>query len=114
MIKASDVLLQHILESIEWVEKDTAGFDATAFYAQVPIQDAVVRRLEIIGEAVRHLPAHLKEKHAGIPWQEIADMRNKLIHEYYDVDVELIWEVVTTNIPILKKAVGEMLKASSA
>ncbi|MEK7509349.1 MAG: HepT-like ribonuclease domain-containing protein [Patescibacteria group bacterium] len=90
MIKASDVLLDHIAEHIARIEKTVGTITKEDFFQDVDIQDAIVRRLEIIGEAVRNLPPDLKAMHPDIPWQDIADMRNKLIHEYFEVDVELV------------------------
>ncbi len=104
------ILLQHILESIEWIEKDVVGFSQNEFFENVPIQDAVLRRIEIIGEAVKNLPSEFKQANPETPWQDIADMRNKLIHEYFDVDLELVWEVVHNNIPPFKKHVKILLK----
>jgi uncharacterized protein with HEPN domain len=109
MKKDPQILLQHILESIEWVEKDVQQLSEAEFYKNVPMQDAVVRRLEIIGEAVRNLPSDFKDIYPVTPWLDIADMRNKLIHEYFDVDLELVWEVIQKDLPPLKKQVEELL-----
>jgi len=110
MIKASDVLLDHIAEHITRIEKSVGTITKEDFFQDVDIQDAIVRRLEIIGEAVRNLPPDLKARHPDIPWQDIADMRNKLIHEYFEVDVELVWDVVQRHIPPLRAKVQELLK----
>lgn len=109
MKKDPQVLFQHILESITWIEKDVSSLSEDEFYENVPIQDAVVRRLEIIGEAVRNLPGDIKESNPKTPWLDIADMRNKLIHEYFDVDLELVWEVVKKDLPPLKKQIQELI-----
>lgn len=87
MRKDTQVFLRHILESIDWIEKDTKDLSKEEFLQNVPIQDAVVRRLEIIGEAIRNLPGQFIEAHETIPWQDIVDMRNKLIHKYFGVDL---------------------------
>lgn len=110
MTKHPHILLQHILESIEWIEKDIKGLSEQEFLENVPIQDAVVRRIEIIGEAVKSLPEGLKNENPQTPWQDIADMRNKLIHEYFEVDLELVWEVVKEDLSPLKKQVEILLK----
>lgn len=109
MKKDPQILLQHVLESIEWIEKDVKSFSEDEFFEDVPIQDAVVRRIEIIGEAVRNLPSDFKQANPETPWQDIADMRNKLIHEYFDVDLELVWEVVKNDLPPFKEQVKELL-----
>ena len=84
------VFLGHILESIEWIEKDIDNMSKQQFLKNVPMQDAVVRRLEIIGEAVRNVPEEFRQKYANVPWRKIAGMRNKLIHDYLGVDLELV------------------------
>lgn len=109
MAKKPEILLQHILESVDWIEKDLANLSEDEFYENVPIQDAVVRRIEIIGEAARNLPEDFKQANSEIPWLDIADMRNKLIHEYFDIDLELVWETIKSDLPALKKQIQRML-----
>jgi len=71
---------------------------------------AVVRGLEIIGEAVKHVPPQIRQKYPEIPWREIAGMRDKVIHEYFGVDLEIIWNVVKEKIPVLKPGFVKILK----
>lgn len=66
---------------------------------------ATIRELEVIGEAASKLSAELKEKHPEVPWREIKDFRNILAHEYFGVDSEVVWDIVTEKIPVLQKAV---------
>jgi uncharacterized protein with HEPN domain len=73
------------------------------------VQDAIVRRIEIIGEAVGRLPDNIKKENAVVPWQDIKDMRNKLIHDYGHVDMELVWAVVERDLPKLKASLQEIL-----
>ena len=107
MKKNPRVFINHILESIETVEKYTKNLSKKDFLASREKQDAIIRRIEIIGEAVKNLETEIKQTNLDIPWQDISDMRNKLIHEYFGVDLELVWEVVERDIPILKR---ELLK----
>lgn len=111
MNKDPQIFLKHILESIEWIEKDTKGMSKEEFLKNVPIQDAVVRRIEIIGEAIRNLSPELKKENKDVSWQDIMDMRNKIIHEYFGVDLELVWEVVKKDVPMLKDQVTEILSS---
>lgn len=93
--------LHDILDSIARIQRYVHGLDATAFLEDELLQDAIVRRVEIIGEAVGRLPDDLKNRHSDIPWRDIKDMRNKLIHDYGNVDLELVWAVAQNEIPKL-------------
>lgn len=110
MIKDPKVFLKHVLESIEWIEKDVSGFSKEDFFENVPMQDAVFRRLEIIGEAIRNLPDEFKTANPDTPWQDIADTRNKLIHNYFGIDLDLVWGIIKQDLPPLKKQIGILLK----
>lgn len=110
MIKVPEVFLKHVLESIEWVEKDVNNLIFKQFSENVLIQDAVIRRLEIIAEAMKNLPEETKNTHPEIPWTKIAGMRNKLIHEYFGVDLELVWSVVKDYLPPLKEQIKNLLR----
>jgi uncharacterized protein with HEPN domain len=73
-------------------------------------QDAVLRNLEVIGEAVKRLPPDLRQRAPEIPWQDIAGLRDVLIHEYEGVDLAIIWDVTVNEVPVLRQAVSELLK----
>ena len=109
MKKDPEVFLTHILESIELIETYVGKLSEAGFYKDMPMQDAIIRRLEIIGEAVKNLPSAFKSKHPDIPWKKIAGMRDILIHEYFDVDLTLTWRVVKQEIPHIKKKLSEIL-----
>ncbi len=109
MRKDPQIFLKHILESIEWVEKGIEGESKNQFIQDVPTQDIVIRRLEIIGEAVKNLPNDFKSKYPDVPWKKIAGLRDKLIHGYFGIDLELIWEIVKKDLPPFKKHIKEIL-----
>lgn len=110
MKKNPEIFLKHILESIEEIEKHLKKMSEKEFEDDIKTQDAVIRRIEIIGEAAKNLPLEFKKKHLDIEWREIAGMRDKLIHEYFGVNIDMVWEVIYNDIPKLKKQITELLE----
>jgi len=110
MNKDPRVFLKHTLESIEWIEKETEVVSKDEFIKNVPTQDMVIRRLEIIGEAVKNLPADFKKNYPDVPWQKISGLRDKLIHGYFGIDLELVWEIIKKNLPLFKLQIQQMLR----
>lgn len=106
MKKDPQILVEHILESIESIEEYVEKLTIQNFLANKQIQDSVVRRLEIIGEAVKKLPDDFKLKRKTIPWKEIAGMRDVLIHEYFGVNYLQVWNTIKKDLPNLKKKLG--------
>jgi uncharacterized protein with HEPN domain len=74
------------------------------------IQDGVIRQIEIIGEAVRHVSKDIRKTYPEIPWQDVAGMRDKLIHGYFGVDIEKVWDTAQDDLPILRKQVEKILR----
>lgn len=103
MKKDAKVFVEHILECIVLIEKYTKNKTESEFSDSIQLQDSVIRRIEIIGEAVKNIPKQIKVKYSKILWKEIAGMRDILIHEYFGIDLQLTWMVVRKDIPELKK-----------
>lgn len=96
------VLVGDMLDRIDRIARYTRGLDHGAFVDDEKTIDAVVRSFEVIGEAARRLPPEFKARHSEIPWHQIAGLRNRIVHEYFDVDLGLVWEIATTELPRLK------------
>ena len=110
MIKEFKIFIEHILESIKNIESFSKGISKENFIKDKKTQSAVIRELEVIGEATKNLPSNFINKHPNIEWKKIAGLRDKLIHHYFGVNVERIWKVVEDEIPKLKKEIKEILK----
>ncbi len=104
------VYLRHILDAIFTVEEYLQGVDEQKFKSTRLLQDGVIRQIEVIGEAVRHISKDIRKTHPEIPWQDVAGMRDKLIHGYFGVDVEKVWDTAQEDLPGLKQQVTEILK----
>ena len=102
------VYIVDILECIEKIEQYTAGIDRVEFLENVQVQDAVYRRLEVIGEAVKGIPQDVRARYPEIPWSQIAGLRDVLIHGYFGVKVDRIWKVIEDDVPVLKLAISRM------
>lgn len=102
--------VRHIQDSAGRIREYTRG-GFKAFNADHQVQDAVIRNLEIIGEAAKLVPSALRAKYPKIPWKRMAGLRDKLIHHYFGVDLALVWVVVEKEIPILLKQMGMVLKS---
>ena len=101
--------LEDILESIMLIEQYVHGSGKEAFERDTKVQDAVIRRLEIIGEAVKNLPQEFREQHSDVPWRYIAGMRDVLIHEYFFIDVDRVWNTLEKDFPSFKKKIQSLL-----
>lgn len=95
------LLIDDILESIALIQQYTESATKEAFLNDHQMQDAIIRRLEIMGEAVKNIPTTLKKKYSSIPWKQIAGMRDVVCHEYFGVRMDRIWKVVRKDLPEL-------------
>ncbi len=111
MVKQPKIFIQHMLDSINLIEKYLKGKNKEAFLSSEQLQDAVIRRLEIIGEAVKNLPDSIIKEYSDLPWKQIAGMRDILIHQYFGVDLDLTWEVIQVELPSLKAKLDLLIKS---
>jgi len=102
------LLVADMLERIERIERHVAGLDRRAFLGDEKSSDAVVRSLEVIGEACARLPERFRSEHPEIPWARIVGLRNRVVHAYFDVDLELVWEIVKGELPELRSRLDEL------
>ena len=100
--------IQDILNSIEEIEEFTKGLTYDEFAEDRKTINAVVRSLEIIGEATKNTPDSIREKYSEIPWKSMAGMRDKLIHEYSGVDLAIVWKTIQNNIAEVKPLIKEI------
>ena len=110
MKKDTKVFLSHILESIEKIDEFTVNVDREEFMEDSKTQYSVIRGIEIIGEATKNIPESFRKKHSGVPWAEMARTRDKLIHGYFGVDLELTWDILKEDLPDLKKKIKKILE----
>lgn len=94
-----DLLIEDMLASIRKIERYTSGMSQELFLQDEKTIDAVVRNLEILGEATRQLPEDFAVQHSDVPWRQIAGLRNRIVHDYFGLDLEIIWQVIQRDLP---------------
>ncbi|MCS6918197.1 MAG: DUF86 domain-containing protein [Fimbriimonadales bacterium] len=108
--RSVELFLNDILEAIERVRSYTHGHSLESFDQSRMTVDAVVRNLEIIGEAAKHIPSSQRQKYPQVPWKRVVGFRNIAIHDYFAVDVELVWTIATEQLDELETAIKNMLE----
>lgn len=109
MKKDEKIFLKHMLESIELITKFTKDLSKEDFLDNPLVQEGVMRRIEIMGEAVKNIPKSFRDNHPEIEWRKIAGTRDVLIHDYLGTDLDLVWDIVKRDIPDLKKKIRNIL-----
>ncbi len=117
MSKRSALLLvQDMLDSIQKIRRYTYGLSQETFQENDLVVDAVVRNLEVIGEAARQIPEAVRERYPAIPWRRVIGLRHVVVHAYFDVDLEIVWKIVAEQLPVLEQHLLRMraeLKSTS-
>jgi len=103
--------LEDILEACRRIAHYIAGLTYDDFLGDEKTQDAVVRNLEIIGEATKSLPTELRKSHPSVPWREMARMRDRLIHHYFGVNVDIVWEIASNDLPGVVPQIEAIIQA---
>lgn len=109
MSKDPTIFLKHILESIQHIESYIKDLSEEDFLNSDEKQDSVIRRLEVLGEAIKNLPDEFREKHSDVEWNKAMATRNILIHHYFGIDLKIIWDTVTQDLPVFKKKIESLL-----
>lgn len=110
-MKKDDLLyFLHIRDSIKKVLEYSSGVDEKSFLKNTMLQDALVRQIEIIGEASNKVSVNTRTKYSNIPWKQIIAMRNRIIHEYFGIRLDIVWDTVQNNIPSLKDDIDKIIE----
>lgn len=110
MKKDPSVFLQHMLNCIKNIESDVNNFTKEKFLKKRTITNSVLWNIEVLGEAAKNIPTDFRKEHPEIPWQSISGMRDKLIHEYFGIDLGNVWKVIQEDIPLLKEKIRKIVQ----
>ena len=103
--------LEDILEAIGKIQNSLSHISIEVFKENIDLQDATLRRLQLIGEAVKNIPSEIKKKFNNVEWKKIAGFRDIVTHAYFDVDLDIVWDIVKNNLPLLKPQIEITLKS---
>ena len=104
------VYLMHIRDSLREVQTFIRGESYESFLKNRMVQNAVMRSFEVVGEAARLISSELRESHPEVPWRLMSDFRNKLIHDYFGLDLEVIWRTATEDTPVLLQQIDQLIE----
>jgi len=109
-----DLLPNDICQAIDRIEQYIENLSFDAFSEDQKSVDAVVRNLEIIGEAANRLPDELKEKYSEIEWHKVVGLRHRIVHEYFGIDLEIIWQILQKDLPALKQKIIQIISTKES
>ena len=104
------LLVEDIWEAVEKIERYVSGMDHDAFVGDEKTIDSVVRNLEIIGEAANRLPQDFRTQYPEIKWPQIIGLRHRIVHDYFNIDVEIVWQIIQTDLPFFKSRISPARK----
>jgi uncharacterized protein with HEPN domain len=111
MMKRDAILfIEDIIESIGWIENFIENMTFSEFIADEKTKTAVIKKLEVVGEAAKNIPDGIKKEYKGLPWKKMAGMRDKLSHEYFGVRHEIVWKVAKETLPGIKPEIEKLLE----
>jgi uncharacterized protein with HEPN domain len=103
-----ELYLDEIKEAVNSISDYTNGLTIDEFVHDKKTRDATIRNFEIIGEAANQLPEEIKNKHSDIPWRDLTDFRNVIIHEYFGINNKILWDIISNEIPLLKQKMKDL------
>ncbi|MBV9241582.1 MAG: DUF86 domain-containing protein [Acidobacteria bacterium] len=103
--RSDNILLFDILECCERIESYVQGVSRADLEQNFQLQDALIRKLEVIGEAAKGISGEIRGDHPEVPWSDMARMRDRMVHQYFRVDLDVVWETIQTDIPLLRSQV---------
>jgi uncharacterized protein with HEPN domain len=113
-LRADRLLVEDMLESLGRIARYTAGMQKETFLSDRKTIDAVVRNLEIIGEAAARLTVDARQRRPATEWLQIIGLRNRIVHEYFDVDTEIVWQIISRDLPQLSEELHQLLETLPA